>query len=151
MRLTIAAAIGLIATASATSPSTPRILQGEYTFRSTAMKDGKPVCVERWVFKDGGQTVKSGEEVVRLSFHTEIDADGLNWLVSTLIETNGKPDCTGSSAIPDPGPQKERRTYFLMRNNGAFVVCPPPSKTEDGTPFTGDCWGEATPVANDVR
>ncbi len=146
MRLIFAAAIGLIATASAAPQAPPRIPDGAYAFHSTAMKDGKPVCTERWVFKDGIQTVESGEEIVRHAFHTEIDADGFDWLVSTRIETNGKPDCTGSWPIETPGPHKEERTYFLMRNNGAFVVCPPPSKTADGTPFTGDCWGEATPL-----
>ncbi|MFT3811028.1 MAG: hypothetical protein QM698_14000 [Micropepsaceae bacterium] len=150
MLRTFIAALAATAAAAAGTSAGPK-LEGEYAFLSTALKDGEPACIERWLFEDGVQTVESGEEVARLHFRTETDADGLNWLVRTLIETNGKPDCTGSSAPTPPGPQPESRIYFLVRNKGSVVVCPPPSRTEDGTPFIGDCWGEATPVAKAMR
>ncbi len=139
----VAAAFVLIATASA---STPPVLSGEYVFPASARKGGEPVCPAPWTIAHPGPPVESGAEVVRQSFRIEVDGDDLTWLVRTLIDTNGQPDCSGSRAIAAPGPFKETRTYVLMRKSGSFAVCPAPTRMPNGALYTTDCWGEATPV-----
>lgn len=126
-------------------------LDGVYEFAATAQKNGKTVCAERWTFSDGIQTVESGEEVATMYFHTERDADGQDWLVTTKAGSNGKPDCLGKRTPGAIDDKEETRIAIVVRNNGAFALCPNPVKTDNGTPYTGECWGEATPVARGVR
>jgi len=121
-------------------------IDGVYDFAATAQKNGKTVCAERWTFTDGIQTVESGEEVTTQYFHTETDADGQAWLVTTKAGSNGKPDCLGKRTPGAINEKEEKRTAIVVRNNGAFALCPDPVKTKDGTPYIGDCWGEATPA-----
>ncbi len=121
-------------------------LDGVYDFAATAQQNGKTVCAERWTFTDGIQTVESGEEVVTLYFHTERDADGQAWLVTTKAGSNGKPDCLGKRTPGAIDEKVETRTAIVMRNSGAFALCPDPVKTNDGSPYIGECWGEATPA-----
>lgn len=137
-------AAAALAAAAQAAPG-PQI-DGVYAFAATAMKNGKTVCTERWTFTDGIQTVESGEEVTTQYFHTERDAEGQAWLVTTKAGTNGKPDCLGKRTAGSIDEKEETRTAIVMRNNGAFALCPDPVKTKDGTPYTADCWGEATPA-----
>lgn len=76
--------------------------------------------------------------------------DGVYDFAATA-QDNGKPDCLGESTPVAIDEKKETRIAIIMRNNGAFALCPDPVNTKDGTPYTGECWGEATPVAGGVR
>lgn len=149
-RIVLAIVSAAALTAAAHAAPGPQI-DGVYDSAATAQENGKTVCAERWTFSDGIQTVESGEEVATSYFHTERDAGGQDWLVTTKAGSNGKPDCLGESTPVAIDEKKETRIAIIMRNNGAFALCPDPVNTKDGTPYTGECWGEATPVAGGVR
>lgn len=120
-------------------------LSGVYRFVSTAEADGKPVCTERWTFAGGVQTVEGGKEITRYSFRTETDGNDHNWLVRTLTETNGEPDCTGKRDAMPAKPETQR-IFFILRNSGSMALCPAPQVMPNGAFYISDCWGEATPL-----
>lgn len=151
MRLRMLASLGgLLMLASAVGQAGaaeqgPFVLQGVYRFVSEAKgADGKPVCVERWTFDaDGIETVESGEEVVRKRFHVEGDRPPKYYLVSTTLETNGKPDCVGQI---NPVPHAESRVFFMPMNSGSLMLCPEPAPPVGGNPpLIGNCYGQALP------
>jgi hypothetical protein len=142
----LATAVFAIAMAFAAAAEPGPILEGIYNFVTTAEKDGKPVCTETWTFNGKTMSVQSGEEISQATFRTETDVEGSSWLISKTTKTNGKPDCMGKSATGTPEQKPENRIYFFVRNSGSIALCPAPTRAPDGSLYTGDCWGEATPV-----
>ncbi|MBI1404549.1 MAG: hypothetical protein GC145_00315 [Caulobacter sp.] len=131
--------------AGAADEDGPFVLHGVYRFVSEARgADGKPVCVERWTFgADGIETVESGQEVVRKRFHVEGDRPPKYYLVSTMLETNGKPDCVGQT---NPVSDRESRVFFMPMNSGTLMLCPEPAPPVGGNPpLIGNCYGQALP------
>jgi hypothetical protein len=124
--------------AAASAAEAPR-LEGVWLFHTYAQVNGAPACSELWSFGSGSEmTVESGEERARHRYRVEASADGV-WLVTEQLETNRRPDCGGVVAKGvTPG---ERRTYLVPMNDGGIETCPPPSRTADGAPVVGPCFG----------
>lgn len=96
----------------------PISLAGTYEFTSLAQLNHLPVCIERWQFKpDGAMTVYSGQEVIAKHFRIE-HPQANNVLVTRYLDTNGKPDCTGS--VESRHPEGEDRTYLAVSENGSI-------------------------------
>ena len=112
----IGASLGLAQTTTQTPAWT---LAHDYAFRTLATRpDGKPLCEEHWTFEpDGTATASSGEEVVR--FHYVLEG---NWLSENMRETNGAPDCMGTSRPKGPEPDLGR-LYLVPVKSGGFLVC----------------------------
>lgn len=119
----------------------PLAFDGPYRFNTTERgADHNPVCTEIWTFAAPDRmTVNSGEEVVESRFRTETDRDG-NWLVTRRLSTNSAPDCMGNRAKAPAADEGERRSLIMRFNDGAMLVCPAPTHTEDGIPFLSGCY-----------
>lgn len=121
-------------------PLTP----GTYAFQTQARNAKGPVCSEQWELRaDGTMTVRSGEEVVEATYRLTHDRDG-DWISSTSVATNHKPDCTGT--VTQSLSNKENRTLVIALNGGDILTCPPPGHTADGTPVTTSCFGSLVRV-----
>ncbi|WP_310534564.1 hypothetical protein [Novosphingobium sp.] len=123
------------------------MFEGAYRFTSTDFNSvtRKPVCTETWTFTKGKLAVESGQEQMTKTFRTIRDRTG-DWLAAKTLSSNGKPDCTGNvTTAIDP---RESRIYLLPMNSGDFQICPPPSKTADGIPLIGGCYGSLRRIAN---
>jgi len=100
-------------------------LSGAYEFRTHDRKNGAPVCTERWTLgADGIMTVQSGQELVHQKYRLEHDSVG-DWIISTFIDSNGKPDCMGRARTESP--KGEERIYWFAMNDGTINVCAPPA------------------------
>ena len=118
--------------------------QGVWLFHTYAQRDGAPVCSELWEFRpDGRMLIESGAERVTKTYRIERDRDGL-WIVGSILETNGAPDCTGA-ANPTPS-RDEQRTYVLPMNGGEVMICRAPTRTSGGAPFVSGCYGQIVPA-----
>ncbi|MES2443750.1 MAG: hypothetical protein V4574_13040 [Pseudomonadota bacterium] len=114
------------------------ITPGSYRFETHDRTAKGPVCTEQWDLRaDGTMTFHSGEEIVESRYRLAHDRDG-DWVITTALSTNGKPDCTGKVTQSISG--KESRIYILAFNDGSISVCPAPGHTADGTPITSSCY-----------
>ena len=100
----------------------PITLKGEYYLYSAAQKDHQPVCSERRWFEDGGvEIIASGQEIATARYRTE-RSDDADWLVQTVLKSNGAPDCIGRQRAADYRPVEAR--FYLYRNAvGGIVIC----------------------------
>lgn len=107
---------------AADTPAEPITLKGEYELYSAAKKDNQPVCSERRWFEDGGiEIISSGEEIATARYRTE-RSDDADWLVQTVLTSNGAPDCMGRQRAADYRPVEAR--FYLYRNAvGGIVIC----------------------------
>lgn len=82
-------------------------------------------------------TVRGGEEVVEKTYKLTHDRDG-DWITSTSVSTNGKPDCTGTvtrQLVKIPNSR-----LVVAFNSGPIAVCPPPGHTPGGAPYVSGCF-----------
>jgi len=105
------------------SNADPIALTGDYNFYSAEKVDDRPICSERWHFgNDGILTVESGKQIVKKRFRFENDGK-LHELILVGVESNGLPDCTGSTKAILPG---ETDLNLLYRTAlGDVAVCRP--------------------------
>lgn len=123
LRVTVTAAAFA---ASALSPALGATLTGAYEFQTYDQKGGAPVCVEHWDFgADNVLTVHSGDEITRSHFSLSHDTVG-DWLVTSTISTNGKPDCMGH--VQTSVRKDETKSYWFATNDGTVNLCPPPAQ-----------------------
>ena len=111
---------------------------GTYIFETNARNDKGPICTERWELRaDRTMTVRGGEEVVEKTYKLTHDRDG-DWITSTSVSTNGKPDCTGT--VTKHVVKIPNSRLVVAFNSGPIAVCPPPGHAPDGAPYVSDCF-----------
>lgn len=113
-----------ICRAEAADPK-PFTITGDFAFESAELKDGKPVCIERWRFTPAGElTVFSGQEVVTARYRVDVipgEPDSEHWLVREDLSSNGQPDCQQRRS--NQVRAGEQRLYFYFAAAGNLVFC----------------------------
>jgi hypothetical protein len=130
--------VSLLLALAIAAPLPDPLQPGTYRFETHARTAAGPVCTEQWELRgDWTMTVRSGEEVVEQRYRFRHDRDG-DWLVSAVLSSNGRPDCT-DTATTDPS-KHEHSIYLIAFNDGHVEACPPPGHAPDGTPVTSECY-----------
>lgn len=111
---------------------------GTYIFETNARNANGPICTERWELRaDGTMTIRSGDEVVEKTYKLTHDRDG-DWITSTSVSTNSKPDCTGT--VTKRVVKIPNSRLVVAFNSGPVAVCPPPGHAPDGAPYVSGCF-----------
>lgn len=127
--LATAMLLAVVTSGCVLTPTESNPIVGMWTWRHVS-----GACTEVHFYKANGDAATwSGQEVLRKSYGIHRVEPGLFRVDSVVVESNGQPDCTGSTTPVG----RKSTVYVRLLNGGGYFTCP----TRDSL----SCDGTATP------